>query len=77
MTLWESSPGDPLGSANGAPHAVLPTTAPGLEPAARRQSRCVFATIPPWADHATQLERATIPAWTPTVSIAPKPSTTS
>jgi len=60
MTLWESSPGDPLGSANGAPHAVLPTTAPGLEPPPGG-SRCVFATIPPWAIMRPNLERGDYP----------------
>src|SRR5271169_4670413 len=60
MTLWESSHGDPLGGANGAPHTILPTTAPALEPPPGG-SKCLFVTIPPWEIMRASLERGDYP----------------
>lgn len=65
MTLWQSLPGNRLGGTVLAgpidqPETILPTTAPGIEPAAGG-SKCVRVSMAPWKTMKAQLERGEIP----------------
>ncbi len=65
MTLWQSLPGLPLGAEpDGAPPALLPSTAPGIEPPPGG-SKCVLVSMKPWKIMKPELERGDIPGMDP------------
>jgi mannose-6-phosphate isomerase-like protein (cupin superfamily) len=61
MTLWQSLPGMPLGAGpDGGAAALLPTSAPGIEPPPGG-SKCVLVSMKPWQIMKPELERGDIP----------------